>query len=194
MLWVKICGLTTREAVAAAVAAGADAVGFVFAPSKRQVTPEQAVSIAQLVPSHVARVAVMLHPPQALVDEVCRVFAPDIVQTDASDFADLRIPDGIARLPVVRDGQTMIAPLPERVLYEGKSSGTGTTADWNAARAFAAQTQLVLAGGLSALNVADAIGAVRPFGVDVSSGVERAPGVKDASKIEAFVQAARAAM
>jgi phosphoribosylanthranilate isomerase len=194
MLWIKICGLTTRDAVEAAVAAGADAVGFVFAPSKRRVTPEQAAAITRTVPAHVARVAVMLHPPQPLVDEVCSVFAPDIVQTDATDFAELRISDGIARLPVVRDGQALALPLPGRVLYEGKSSGTGTTADWGAARVIATQTQLVLAGGLSAFNVADAIAAVRPFGVDVSSGVESAPGVKDASKIEAFVHAARAAM
>jgi phosphoribosylanthranilate isomerase len=194
MLWIKICGLTTREAVAAAVAAKVDAVGFVFAPSKRRVTPAQAATLAREVPAHIARVAVMLHPAQELVDEVCSVFAPDIVQTDAEDFAGLRLPEGVARLPVMRDGQAVTQPLPARLLYEGKSSGVGATADWDAARALAPRTQLILAGGLNEHNVAQAIAAVRPFGVDVSSGVESAPGVKDPRRIEAFVHAARAAM
>lgn len=194
MLWIKICGLSTREAVDTAVAAGADAVGFVFAPSKRRVTPQQAAEISQAVPAHIARIAVMLHPSQAWVDEVCSIFVPDVLQTDAADFDALQIPQGIALLPVVRDGQATRSTLPARLLYEGKASGTGTTADWSAARALATRTELVLAGGLHEQNVAQAIAAVRPFGIDVSSGVESAPGVKDPSKIEAFVRTARAAI
>jgi phosphoribosylanthranilate isomerase len=190
MLWIKICGLTTNEAVDAAVRAGADAVGFVFATSKRQVSAARAAELSRNVPSHVAKVAVMLHPSQALVDEVCAVFAPDILQTDAGDFASLRLPASVQPMPVVRDGQ-VLSTLPARMLYEGKASGTGVKANWTIARTLAAQTQLVLAGGLSGANIAEAIVAVRPFGVDVSSGVESAPGLKDVTKIEQFVRAAR---
>lgn len=193
MVWIKICGLTTADAVSAAVRAGADAVGFVFAPSKRQVTAEQAAALARAVPTHVARVAVMQHPSQALVDEVCEVFAPDVLQTDADDLLSLRVPQQLQIMPVIRDGQSFVSTLPARMLYEGKASGAGLTADWSRAQSIAKQTQLVLAGGLNERNVAAAIAIVSPYGVDVSSGVESAPGIKDTNKIEAFIRAARAA-
>lgn len=195
-IWVKICGLTTGEAVEAAVAAGADAVGFVFAPSKRQVTATQAVQLAQGVPHRIPRVAVMLHPTQSQLDEVWSAFRPDVLQTDAEDLATLRVPAGLAVMPVIRGG---VGPKPDlhrnhaRVLFEGPVSGVGSTSDWNSAAQLARTTQLVLAGGLNATNVADAISAVRPFGVDVSSGVEAAPGIKDPAKIHEFVRRARAA-
>ena len=83
-------------------------------------------------------------------------------------------------------------PKHQRILFEGPVSGVGSTSDWHAAAQFARTTQLVLAGGLNATNVADAIAAVRPFGVDVSSGVEASPGVKDPIRIHEFVQRARA--
>lgn len=191
-MWIKICGLSTTDAVEAAVAAGADAIGFVFAPSKRQVSAEHAAALARGVPRRIARVAVMRNPSQQRVDEVCSTLRPDILQTDLRDLAELRIPKELAVLAVVRDGE-MPESLPARLLYEGKVSGSGTTADWTAAHRLAARTQLVLAGGLSAANVAAAIATVRPFGVDVSSGVERAPGVKDAAKIKAFIRVAREA-
>jgi phosphoribosylanthranilate isomerase len=100
---------------------------------------------------------------------------------------------GSRRLPVLRTGRPVPACLPGRCLYESADSGRGTTADWQAAADLARRTELVLAGGLSAANVAAAIAAVRPFGVDVSSGVESAPGRKDAGKIREFIAAARAA-
>ena len=83
--------------------------------------------------------------------------------------------------------------MPRRVLFEGPRSGSGAVSDWNAARDLARRTQLVLAGGLNAGNVAAAIAAVRPFGVDVSSGVELEPGIKNPLEIAGFVRAARAA-
>ncbi len=192
-VWVKICGLTTLEAVHAALAGGADALGFVFAPSKRQVTAAQAHALAREVAGRAARVAVMQHPTQALIDEVCEIFRPDILQTDASDLAALRVPAEIMLLPVVRDGQSIESVHATRVLYEGETSGAGSVADWSRAKSLAARTQLILAGGLNASNVAAAIAEVHPFGVDVSSGVESAPGVKDIGKIEAFISAARQA-
>jgi phosphoribosylanthranilate isomerase len=190
MLWIKICGLTTPDAVEAAVSGGADAIGFVFAPSKRQVSVAQAAALAHHAIGKVVRVAVMQHPSQALVDEVCEVFRPDALQTDAEDFAHLKLPVHVQAIPVVRD-RDVFAQLPARVLYEGRISGSGSTADWAQARMLATSTQLILAGGLNEANVTDAIAVVRPFGVDVSSGVESAPGVKDPSSIRRFIRAAR---
>ena len=212
-IWVKICGLTTREAVEAAVAAGADAVGFVFAPSKRQVTASQATQLAQGVPRRIPRVAVMLHPTQSQLDEVWSTFRPDVLQTDLEDLQTLRVPMGLGVMSVIRGGVGLkpaaqdarmqraqeapgaadLQPRYQRVLFEGPVSGVGSTSDWNGAAQLARTTQLVLAGGLNAINVADAIAAVRPFGVDVSSGVEASPGVKDPARIHEFVRRARAA-
>lgn len=192
-LWIKICGLSTADAVAAAVDAGADAIGFVFAASKRRVSPEQARALSRAAPKHLARVAVLQHPPQALFDEVITTFVPDIVQTDAEDLATLIVPHQVSVTPVVRAGRVPPEPLPTRLLFEGPVSGTGEVADWNRAAELARVTQLILAGGLSAANVADAIARVRPYGVDVSSGVESAPGLKDVQKIREFVRVARSA-
>ena len=191
-IWVKICGLTSRNAVEAAVAAGADAVGFVFAPSKRQVTAAQAAQLARGLPRQVVRVAVMLHPTQSQLDDVWSVLRPEILQTDAEDLQTLRVPSGMAVIPVVRAVGPALAGYP-LILFEGPVSGVGSTSDWESAAQLARTTQLVLAGGLNATNVADAIAAVRPFGVDVSSGVEASPGVKDPTRIHEFVRRARAA-
>jgi phosphoribosylanthranilate isomerase len=193
-LWVKICGLTSTEAVAAAVEAGADAVGFVFhAASPRHVTPATAAVLARTVPAGVLRVAVTRHPTQAEVDAIVAGFRPDALQTDADDLERLVLPDALGRLPVLRTGAVLPAVLPRRCLYESADSGRGTTADWQSAAVLARRTELVLAGGLSAANVAAAVARVRPFGVDVSSGVESAPGRKDLGKIREFISAARAA-
>lgn len=190
-LWIKICGLTTEEGVEAAIAAGADAIGFVFAPSKRQVTAQRAAELARNAPTHITRVAVMLHPAQQLLDEVWRVLRPDVLQTDVEDLAGLAVPEELAVTPVLRAGRELPKKLPARLLFEGAVSGSGETADWGAAAALAKQSQLILAGGLNAANIAAAIHAVRPFGIDVSTGVEREPGIKDAGKIQEFVRAAR---
>ena len=202
-IWVKICGLTTREAVEAAVAAGADALGFVFAASKRQVSAAQAVQLAQGVPRRIPRIAVMLHPTQSQLDEAWSVFRPDVLQTDVEDLATLRLPPGLTVMPVIRhavrlkpDPQFQVGPASaghKRILFEGPVSGVGSTSDWHSAAQLARTAQLVLAGGLNATNVGDAIAAVRPFGVDVSSGVEASPGIKDPAKIHEFVRRARAA-
>jgi phosphoribosylanthranilate isomerase len=207
-LWIKICGLTSPEAVAMAVACGADALGFVFhAGSARDLTPARAAALARDVPRHVLRVAVTRHPAQSLVAAIAAGFAPDLLQTDLADLASLRLPAGLAVLPVLRAGAVPAratpagatrpgaasAPLPARFLYEGAASGSGLLADWREAAALARQAELVLAGGLTPANVAEAVTAVRPFGVDVSSGVEDAPGHKDPERIRAFVAAARAA-
>lgn len=195
-LWIKICGLRSAEAVEAAVAAGADAVGFVFhASSPRHLEPGQARDLAATVPASVQKVAVFLHPTQALVDVAIDAVRPDWVQTDADDLRSLVLPAGQKALPVFRTGRALSPEQARerRFLLESAQSGAGSRADWTTAQALARSGELVLAGGLDVANVADAIATVRPFGIDVSSGVERSRGVKDATLIRDFVDAARAA-
>lgn len=193
-LWIKICGLRTAQAIAAAAAAGVQAMGFVFhAASPRNLSVAEASALQGEVPAGIARVAVFLHPSQALVDAVVEAVRPDWVQTDVEDLARLQLPSSQRMLPVVRSGASVPLPLPPRLLLEGARSGSGEQADWSEAARLAAQVEIVLAGGLDAANVADAIRLVRPFGVDVSSGVESSRGVKDPARIRSFVAAARAA-
>lgn len=191
--WIKICGITNAEAVTAALGAGADAIGFVFAASVRRVTAERAAELARAVRRQLTCVAVTQHPEQFEVDEIVRNFHPDLLQTDIEDLRHLHLPQRLARLPVVRASHAPLDEYPARVLFEGARSGTGEVGDWQQAAALAQRTRLILAGGLHAGNVADAIRAVRPFGVDTSSGVEIRPGIKSAAKIAEFVKAARAA-
>ena len=195
-LWIKICGLRTAAAIEAAAEAGADAVGFVFhAPSPRHLEPAAARALQEAVPPGVERVAVFLHPAQALVEAALEAIAPDWVQADADDLEALRLPPGQRVLPVLRSGQPRPAgePLPARFLLESGRSGAGEQADWSQAAEWAARGQLILAGGLDPDNVGTAIERVRPFGVDVSSGVEHFRGRKDPALIRNFVNAARAA-
>ena len=193
--WIKICGMTSEAAVSAALEAGVDAIGFVFAPSVRQVSAVRARELALPARYRVSCIAVTQHPTQALIDEIVKVFQPDILQSDMEDFAGLQLPGTLPRLPVLRAGAAtaISGALPPRVLFEGPRSGTGQTSDWDEAAALARQTRLLLAGGLHQHNVAAAIAQVRPAGVDTSSGVEDHPGIKSAVKIAAFVRAARAA-
>ncbi len=191
-MFIKICGITRADAVSAAVAAQVDAIGFVFAPSPRQVTPGQAARLAALAPPGILRIAVAQHPLQMTVDEICRELKPDYFQTDVEDLRELCIPAHIKVLPVLRFGRKAPSPLPRRAVFEGPTSGIGELADWARAAELARQTELILAGGLNAENVTQAVQAVRPYGVDVSSGVERDPGIKDPDKIYEFVRAARA--
>ena len=192
-MFIKICGLTSDDAVTAALEAGADALGFVFASSVRRVSPQQAMQLAQPARGRALCVAVMKQPTRAEVEEVLAIFAPDWLQTDHGDVASLPVPAQVRLLPVHRDHETLPEPLPERLLFEGRLSGTGRTADWELARRAARRTRVVLAGGLTPDNIAAAIRTVRPWGVDVSSGVESAPGKKAAQRIHQFVAAARTA-
>jgi len=189
---IKICGLKHAASVEAAVEAGADAVGFVFAKSVRRVTARHATFIAANVPEHILRVAVMQHPSVEEWEEVQTIFCPDILQTDAEDFRYLEVPDDITRWPVIREGGVPgNGDLPGTFVYEGVESGQGETVDWNTAARLAERARLILAGGLSSENVADAIRQVGPFGVDVSSAVESSPGAKDPDMIRAFIEAVR---
>jgi len=200
-MWIKICGMTSEQAVETALHERADAIGFVFAPSVRQLQPARAAQLALPARGRILCVAVTLHPSQAAIDQILREFSPDLLQTDLSDMAQLRLPATLAVLPVVRAGTSFPGALPgalpgavpPRILFEGPRSGTGMATDLAQAVSLARRTQLILAGGLTPHNVGAAIAAVQPFGVDVSSGVEAVPGQKDPRKIVEFIRAARAA-
>lgn len=199
-MFVKICGLRNREHVDAAIAAGADAIGFVFAQSVRRIDPAAAAELARFVPNTIRKVAVMLHPSNDEWQRVLADFEPDVLQTDAGDFAALDVPASIECWPVYRETNKVADPFGLNLkgsatlfLYEGARSGQGETVDWALAADVARQGNMILAGGLGPDNVADAIHIVRPWGVDVSSGVEAAPGQKDAQLIRTFINAARAA-
>lgn len=192
-LWIKICGITDEAAVAAALQAGVDAVGFVFSPSPRQLQPALAARLAAPARGRALCIAVTRHPKQPLLDEIVRDFRPDGWQTDIGDLGILRVPRQLPILPVLRSGSLALESPPRRFLFEGAVSGQGVTGDWGEAARLARQSQLILAGGLRPDNVAAALGSVRPFGVDVSSGVEEQPGRKSPALMAAFVAAARAA-
>ena len=135
---VKICGLRDRDTVNAAVAAGADAVGFVFAESVRRVTVEDAAAAARDVPAGVLRVAVMLHPGDDEWQRVATGFRPDVLQTDITDFERLHVADDVVRWPVLREGSAM-QELPDTFVYEGAQSGKGKRVDWHKAAEIARQ-------------------------------------------------------
>jgi phosphoribosylanthranilate isomerase len=190
-LWIKICGMTDAAAVAAALQANVDAIGFVFSPSPRQLDPAVAARLAAPARGRVLCIAVTRHPQQLLLDEIVRDFKPDGWQTDIGDLGILKVPRQLPILPVLRSGSLALESPPRRFLFEGAVSGQGVISDWTAAARLARESQLILAGGLRPDNVATAISSVRPFGVDVSSGVEAQPGKKSPALIAAFVAAAR---
>lgn len=193
-VFVKICGLASANEVAAAAAAGADAIGFVFTDSLRRVTPADAARAAAAAPTGILRVAVMRHPAPADWLAVLEGFRPDVLQTDAVDLELLDVPAATATWPVFREGTgEPPASFTGTWLYEGLASGAGRAVDWHRASGYASRGRMILAGGLHAGNVASAIATVKPWGVDVSSGVESAPGVKDPDLISKFITAARAA-
>lgn len=214
-LWVKICGNTSLADANLAVECGADAVGFVFAPSPRRVTPEQVAAIVPHLPETIEKIGVFV---DSTFNEICKtVTACGLtgVQVHCESTADLssrlRAHFGAALriLRVVHFGANAAAkaqaiaadPNVDAILVDSRTEeavgGTGKAFDWDAARAMlfgdADGKKLVAAGGLSPANVARAVEILGPWGVDVVSGVEAAPGRKDPEKVRAFIANARAA-
>lgn len=190
---VKVCGITNGRDAVAAVTAGVDALGFVFADSPRRVTAELAREIVASLPRRPRIVAVFRHPDDAWIREVVSVLAPDEVQAEPGGAT----PVGVPWIPVLHDGpdvEERAAELPvgRRVHLEGPGrGGRGVGVDRSRARTLAERFRLQLAGGLTPDNVGAAVREVRPAAVDVSSGVESEPGIKDADKVARFVRAAR---
>jgi phosphoribosylanthranilate isomerase len=199
-VFVKICGMTSEEDALLAVAMGADAVGFVFAPSKRQIAASLARDIAKRLPPEILTVGVFRdESPQRVVE---------IVHTAGLRAAQLHgheTPDQTRwvreRVPVVIQGFSAGDPALDRadeygadaILVDSEIPGSGQVFDWSLAEGAPLGRRVILAGGLNPDNVADAIERVRPWGVDVATGVEIEPGRKDARKVRAFIATARAA-
>jgi phosphoribosylanthranilate isomerase len=199
-LFVKLCGISNEHELEVAVEAGADAVGFVLTPSPRQVSLDEAARLRALLPVSVLGVAVFHDPAPALLRRAEEMIGPDLLQSELSTLT------GVAAdraLPVVVDGHSLEPDLAraarlttrDMVLVDSAArGGTGHPPSWQRVAEVDFTGRLILAGGLDADNVANAVGLVRPFGVDVSSGVESAPGVKDPARMHAFVEAARGAL
>jgi len=199
---VKICGITRREDAEAAVEAGAAAIGFVFWPkSPRAIDPYRARAIAAALPPFVTAVGVFVDQPIEYVNGVASLARLGAVQLHGDERGDFiaAMNRPVVKAVPLRDGadpaDETIEQWPERVRLlldvhdPVRKGGTGRTVDWSAAARIARRRRIILAGGLTAENVRDAIARVQPFGIDVSSGVEAAPGIKDHGRIQALFEA-----
>ena len=201
---IKVCGITRTADASAAVAAGADALGVVLAPSPRQVTLEQGEAVLAGVSPLVTRVGVFVDAKPAFVAEAVARLGLGAVQFHGSETPEacaaaaapvikaFRVGPGFAAAEVERYAGTVAAVLLD-AFEPGVAGGTGRTFDWEAARLVPDWAPLILAGGLTAENVGAAVAALHPFAVDVSSGVEVSPGIKDHDRIRLFVAAVHAA-
>ncbi len=214
-IWVKICANTSLEDARLAADAGADAVGFVFAPSPRRVTVDQVASIVPHLPMELEKIGVFV---DATAEQICATTRAcgltgaqlhSDVYTDVAAELRARLGAGIRIVRVLHFGNgakqqagAMAAdPNTDAVLMDSRTAtamgGTGLRFDWKHAReslsGYAPTTKFIVAGGLNPGNVAEAIATLRPWGVDVASGVEAALGRKDPDKIRDFIAAARRA-
>lgn len=209
---IKICGLKTEEAVAAALAGGASHIGFIFFPkSPRNVTAEVAGRLRRAAVGRAKTVAVTVDADDATLDEIVATMKPDMLQLHGSETPE-RVAAVKARygLPVtkalaIREAADLekIAPyrgIADRFLFDAKPprgaelpGGNGVPFDWRLLATLDADIDYMLSGGLNAGNIAEALKLTRAPGIDISSGVETAPGVKDTGLIAAFFEAVRAA-
>ena len=189
MTKVKICGLSTKEAVKTAVSAGADYIGFVFAPSKRQVTVEQATELAKFIPSHIQKVGVFVSPSRAELLEAVDKVGLDFVQVHGQVANDLfeDLPCGSIQAVQVDEGGHVPNSQADYLLFDAPVAGSGQTFDWGRLDTTGLAQPFFIAGGLNEDNVARAIQHFSPFAVDVSSGVET-DGQKDHEKIRRFIE------
>ena len=199
-MFVKICGITNEDDALFAVAMGADAVGFVFAPSTRQIAAQQVYDITRRLPPEILTVGVFRdeHPSRVI----------DIVNRSGVRAAQLHgheTPADVAEVAsqvrwVIKafaagsvDARRADQFGTDLVLVDATTPGSGTVFDWSLADEVPDGPRLILAGGLTPDNVATAVAQVRPWGVDVSTGVEKSPGKKDAMKVKTFIERARKA-
>ena len=195
-MFVKICGITRVEDALAAAELGADAIGFIFWPgSPRFVDPYRARRIAAALPRLVRTVGVFVDQPADYIAGVANLVRLFAVQLHGDETPHAVAAVGRPAIKSIKPGANRLADWPSNVtlLLDAhdpvKKGGTGTPVDWNAAAAIAARRPMLLAGGLTPENIADAIACVRPFGVDVSSGVETSPGVKNHARMQALFKA-----
>jgi phosphoribosylanthranilate isomerase len=209
MVWVKICGTTNLEDAQAAVDAGADALGFVFAQSPRRVEPAVAGQITRAVPERIERVGVFVNETAESIGEIVREagltavqlhgdvspeFAHDIASGELKVFKSIPVRGGFAASMIAFAEKGGVSAL--LLDTAARRGGTGQSFDWHEVAERMPELgaiRIIVAGGLTPLNVAHAIRVLRPWGVDVVSGVEREPGRKDHEKVRAFVKAAKSA-
>ena len=189
MTKVKICGLSTKEAVETAVSAGADYIGFVFAPSKRQVTLEEAAELAKFIPVNVKKVGVFVSPSRAELLEAIEKVGLDLVQVHGQVADELFEDLPCASIQAVQvDGNGHVPhSLADYLLFDAPVAGSGQTFDWGKLDTAELAQPFFIAGGLKEDNVVKAIQHFTPYAVDVSSGVET-DGQKDHEKIRRFIE------
>ena len=189
MTKVKICGLSTKEAVKTAVSAGADYIGFVFAPSKRQVTLEQAAELAKLIPVNVKKVGVFVSPSRAELLEAVDKVGLDFVQVHGQVVDKLfeNLPCGSIQAVQVDGNGHVHNSQADYLLFDAPVAGSGQTFDWGRLETTELSQPFFIAGGLNEDNVEEAIQHFTPYAVDVSSGVET-NGQKDHEKIRRFIE------
>ena len=199
-MFVKICGITNEDDALFAVAMGADAVGFVFAPSPRQIAPQLAYDITRRLPPEVLTVGVFRDEHPSRVIEIANRSGVKAVQLHGRETPEQAIEIGRSIRYVIKAFGADSPHLPradqygtDLVLVDAPSPGSGKVFDWGLASEVAEGVRWILAGGLDPDNVADAIEVVEPWGVDVSSGVESTPGRKDPTLVRRFISNARAA-
>lgn len=199
-MFVKICGITNEDDALLAVAMGADAVGFVFAPSPRQVAAQQVYDITRRLPPEILTFGVFRDEhPERVIDTVHRAGLKG-AQLHGHETPGM-VADVAAQIRYVikavvagsSDAQRADQFGAEYILLDAPSPGSGKVFDWSLVDEVAPGPRLIMAGGLNPDNVAEAVRLAQPWGVDVSSGVERSPGKKDALKVKAFIERARAA-
>jgi phosphoribosylanthranilate isomerase len=199
-LWVKLCGVRSEADIAAAVAAGADAVGMVMTSSVRQIDIHTARRLVAEAEDRLTTVAVFYWPDRDLVESVRDQVPFDLFQAESETLEGI---SGIQTLPVVHDRPDLASAVrrlttslgSRRILVESAGrGGTGLSPDWGRVATIGRLDNVVIAGGLTSENVAAAVANLGPAGVDVSSGVESEPGVKDHELMARFVQAARDAV
>ena len=192
MTKVKICGLSTKGAVEVAVLAGADYIGFVFAPSKRQVTLEQAAELAEIIPTYVKKVGVFVSPSREELLEAIDKVGLDLVQVHGQVVDKLfeNLPCvSIQAVQVDGDGHVPNSQA-DYLLFDAPVAGSGKTFDWGQLDTSGLAQPYFIAGGLKEDNVAKAIQHFTPYAVDVSSGVET-DGQKDHEKIRRFIESVK---
>ena len=189
MTKVKICGLSTKEAVKNAVSAGADYIGFVFAPSKRQVTVEQAIELAKFIPSHIQKVGVFVSPSRADLLEAIEKVGLDLVQVHGQVVDKLfeNLPCGSIQAVQIGEGEHVPNSQADYLLFDAPVAGSGQIFDWGRLDTTELAQPFFIAGGLNEDNVEEAIQHFTPYAVDVSSGVE-SNGQKDHEKIRRFIE------
>jgi phosphoribosylanthranilate isomerase len=199
-MFVKICGITNEDDALFAVAMGADAVGFIFAPSPRQVATQMVYDITRRLPPEVLTVGVFRNEHPSRVVEIANRSGVKAVQLHGDETPEQAIEIGRSIRYVIKAFASNSRHLTradqygtDLVLVDAPNPGSGKVFDWDLAAEAPDSVRLILAGGLDPDNVADAITAVEPWGVDVASGVEATPGRKDPAKVRRFIANARAA-